>query len=201
MAPHFYEVSLPDNTQQSQQSQQTNIHAPPPPDVLRIFITLKNPTASAGFEPTNLGTKGQYATSRLPKPRLRIINWSSFKDLYKTTDLHGTVIGISASSLGRSCFGMSVLGTANFIVFVTVLISAGKCWQQGYLYFDTASFHVLSSTSSIVAIQLVLPYRMSLRVWITSPVIVFVVQLVARISVPCMYSIWQQSMVGYLHCR
>ena len=29
---------------------------------------LKNPTASAGFEPANLGTKGQHATSRPPKP-------------------------------------------------------------------------------------------------------------------------------------
>jgi len=32
------------------------------------FFTLKNPTASAGFEPANLGTKGQHATSRPPKP-------------------------------------------------------------------------------------------------------------------------------------
>ena len=29
---------------------------------------MKNPTASAGFEPANLGTKGQHATSRPPKP-------------------------------------------------------------------------------------------------------------------------------------
>jgi hypothetical protein len=29
---------------------------------------LKNPTASAGFEPANLGTKGQHATSRPPNP-------------------------------------------------------------------------------------------------------------------------------------
>jgi len=36
--------------------------------VLRIFSPLKNPTASAGFEPANLGTKGQHATSRPPKP-------------------------------------------------------------------------------------------------------------------------------------
>ena len=36
--------------------------------VLRIFFALKNPTASAGFEPANLGTKGQHATSRPPKP-------------------------------------------------------------------------------------------------------------------------------------
>jgi hypothetical protein len=32
------------------------------------FFALKNPTASAGFEPTNLDTKGQHATPRPPKP-------------------------------------------------------------------------------------------------------------------------------------
>jgi hypothetical protein len=32
------------------------------------FFALKNPTALAGFEPANLGTKGQYVTSRSPKP-------------------------------------------------------------------------------------------------------------------------------------
>ena len=32
------------------------------------FFTLKNPMASARFEPANLGTKGQHATSRPPKP-------------------------------------------------------------------------------------------------------------------------------------
>ena len=32
------------------------------------FFALKNPTAWAGFEPANLGTKGQHATSRPPKP-------------------------------------------------------------------------------------------------------------------------------------
>ena len=31
------------------------------------FFALKNPTVSAGFEPANLGTKGQHATSRPPK--------------------------------------------------------------------------------------------------------------------------------------
>ena len=40
----------------------------PKDGVLRIFFALKNPTASAGFEPANLGTKGQHATSRPPKP-------------------------------------------------------------------------------------------------------------------------------------
>jgi hypothetical protein len=32
------------------------------------FLALKNPTASAGFEPATLGSKGQHATSRPPKP-------------------------------------------------------------------------------------------------------------------------------------
>jgi hypothetical protein len=36
--------------------------------VLRIFFDLKNPTASAGFESANLGSKGQHCTSRPPKP-------------------------------------------------------------------------------------------------------------------------------------
>ena len=41
--------------------------SPPKEGVLRIFRP-KNPTASAGFEPANLGTKGQHATPRPPKP-------------------------------------------------------------------------------------------------------------------------------------
>ena len=32
------------------------------------FFRPKNPTASAGFEPADLGTKGQHATPRPPKP-------------------------------------------------------------------------------------------------------------------------------------
>ena len=31
------------------------------------FLSLKNPTVWAGFEPANLGTRGQHATSRPPK--------------------------------------------------------------------------------------------------------------------------------------
>jgi hypothetical protein len=33
-----------------------------------FFRPEKNPTASAGFEPANLDTTGQHATSRQPKP-------------------------------------------------------------------------------------------------------------------------------------
>ena len=40
--------------------------------VLMIFFALKNPTASAGFEPANLGTKGQHATCRPSKPGLTL---------------------------------------------------------------------------------------------------------------------------------
>ena len=44
----------------------------PKEGVLRIF-SLKNPTASAGFEPANLGIKGQHATSRPAKPLIEDI--------------------------------------------------------------------------------------------------------------------------------
>jgi hypothetical protein len=36
------------------------------------FFALKNPTASAGFGPANVGTKGQHATSRPPKPLIGV---------------------------------------------------------------------------------------------------------------------------------
>ena len=36
--------------------------SPPKEGVLRIFFALKKPTSSVGFEPANLGTKGQHAT-------------------------------------------------------------------------------------------------------------------------------------------
>ena len=37
------------------------------------FFRTKNPTASAGFVPANLGTKGQHATPRPPKPIVEYI--------------------------------------------------------------------------------------------------------------------------------
>jgi hypothetical protein len=39
----------------------------PKEGVLRTFFRPKYPTASAGFETSNLGTKGQHATPRPPK--------------------------------------------------------------------------------------------------------------------------------------
>jgi hypothetical protein len=35
--------------------------SPPKEDMLRIFFRLKNPAVSAGFEPVNLGSRGQHA--------------------------------------------------------------------------------------------------------------------------------------------
>ena len=41
------------------------------------FFHPKNPTASAGFEPANLGTKGQHAAPRPPKPLVYEIMWKN----------------------------------------------------------------------------------------------------------------------------
>ena len=45
-----------------------------------FFFALKNPTASAGFEPAKLGTKGQHATTRPPKPLIAILNRRDYKE-------------------------------------------------------------------------------------------------------------------------
>jgi hypothetical protein len=42
--------------------------SPPKEGVLGIFFARKNPTDLAGFETTNLGTRGQHASSRPAKP-------------------------------------------------------------------------------------------------------------------------------------
>ena len=47
----------------------------PKEGVLRIFFALKNPTVSAGFEPSNLGTNGQHATSRPPTPLITYVKF------------------------------------------------------------------------------------------------------------------------------
>jgi hypothetical protein len=46
------------------------------------FFRPKNPTASAGCEPANLGTKGQHATSRPCKPLISMINLEIFCPTY-----------------------------------------------------------------------------------------------------------------------
>ena len=46
------------------------------------FFDLKNPTASAGFEPANMDTKGQHATPRPPKPLANFVESQIFWDVY-----------------------------------------------------------------------------------------------------------------------
>ena len=48
--------------------------SPPKESVLRIIFAVKNATASVGFEPANLCTKGQHANSRPPNPLLSDFN-------------------------------------------------------------------------------------------------------------------------------
>ena len=55
--------------------------SPPKEAVLRTFFALKNPTSSVGFEPANLGTKGQHATPRPPKP---LNNDRTLKKMFNT---------------------------------------------------------------------------------------------------------------------
>ena len=56
--------------------------SPPKEGVLRIFRP-NNPTASAGFKPANLGTKGQHVTPRPPKPFYYIITYKIKEDSAK----------------------------------------------------------------------------------------------------------------------
>ena len=67
------------------------------------FFTLKNPTASDGFEPANLGTKGQHATSRPPKP-LVALNIVSFIIVVYDVKIY-TLIHclLNARGFDRSC--------------------------------------------------------------------------------------------------
>ena len=65
------------------------------------FFALKNPTASAGFEPANLGTKGQHATSRPPKPLYIKLTLSQKKKVY--TDGVGCVKNFKYRCPGFLC--------------------------------------------------------------------------------------------------
>jgi hypothetical protein len=58
------------------------------------FFRPENPTASAGFEPANLDTKGQHAVPRPPKPYLndyveRNVSNSQNLELEYVIDRHG----------------------------------------------------------------------------------------------------------------
>ena len=58
--------------------------SPPKEGVLRIFFRPENPTASAGCKSANLGTIGQHATSRPPKPLTCSLSLVWKKNVVKT---------------------------------------------------------------------------------------------------------------------
>jgi hypothetical protein len=70
------------------------------------FLALKNPTASAGFEPANLGTKGQHATSRPPKPLNEDINNDSRLNLI-------TEMGLGHVMSENKCSSFSAVNVFN----------------------------------------------------------------------------------------
>ena len=72
--------------------------SPPKEGVLRISFTLKNPTASTGFEPANFGTKGQHATPRPPKPSMFV-----YERKNKVGNLRKFVVILSVHLLETFC--------------------------------------------------------------------------------------------------
>ena len=50
------------------QSRDPQLKVPPGGLVLRIFTSWKNPSTSVGFEPANLGSRGEHVTPRPPRP-------------------------------------------------------------------------------------------------------------------------------------
>ena len=80
------------------------------------FFTLKNPAASVGFEPTNLGPIGRHATSRPPK------------QLY-----HTLVIEASFSSEETSVFSTRV---HDFIIFMVTSVGACNIKSHVLHYFN-----------------------------------------------------------------
>ena len=54
--------------------------------VLRIFTSWKNPSTSAGFEPANLGSRGEHVTMRPSRPTCPVIRLGS--SLWKSAIVH-----------------------------------------------------------------------------------------------------------------
>ena len=65
-----------------------------------LIFALKNPTASAGFEPANLGTKGQHATPRPSKPPAPSVRTTGLHHTLKKQFPHGNEEFPAASSYG-----------------------------------------------------------------------------------------------------
>ena len=65
------------------------------------FFALKNPTASVGFEPANLGTKSQHATSTPPKPQFTTLE-TNVSGLYESKATSSFVYCSQACPCGQN---------------------------------------------------------------------------------------------------
>ena len=97
----------------------------PKEGVLRIFFALKNPTASAGFEPANLGTKGQHATSRPLKPLK--LDYSPFIFLELLASLWMKQIGLAIESC---CVGALKLETESIYSWESRSLESDKLGEK-----------------------------------------------------------------------
>ena len=59
------------------QTRGPQLKVPPGGLVLRIFTSWKNPSTSAGFEPANLGSRGEHVTPRPPRTTGRMLFYLS----------------------------------------------------------------------------------------------------------------------------
>ena len=81
------------------------------------FFALKNPTASVGFEPANLGTKGQHATPRPPKPLYLSLDLISINFAFCHIEPVIYVVGLSQFVLKGNYWLVFVMAT-DFVMYV-----------------------------------------------------------------------------------
>jgi hypothetical protein len=111
------------------------------------FFAFKNPTDSVGFEPANLGTKGQQATSRPPKPLFSVLRthvktgyWNSLFWWYECVQ-HCRELSLAALFVAMV---ICTNGQRVFIVktfFESELFASAKNLQTFLLLWLTHSFY------------------------------------------------------------
>ena len=70
------------------------LRVPPGGLVLRIFTLWKNPSSSVGFEPANLGSRGEHITLRQPRPTRAyhifvLMDWIFYTSLIMSQSCNG----------------------------------------------------------------------------------------------------------------